>query len=382
MLHNNPSRMDCPSLKQMPVSLRYFTESDEYIGKSLRSEELLYPYWKKFLYNECDIDNKMSEILLDGSIGVGKSLISAVLASWQLYNILIMEDWKDYFKMPNCTVSFVFTNEITFGRFTELVLQSKFLHKYVARTSNNAIVFENGIEAFLTTIDNLASKDSTNFLLGKNVIFANIHAFPKNNQSEMYKIAYCNVRNRVHSRFGVYRGLIITETDSIEQTRDFRNFLSNLDDNGTFRHICEPQWKIRPRDNYSDETFKILYNENEIDIIESLDDLPDDDGSYKLINVPCNLLSDFKHDPVGSMQILAGIDALRYSVRFNLDFQTVINYLKDRTISNLIVYRSSSPEAKYTVDRDGHIVRLHNRSRVNGFGEEAILANDWVVTHT
>lgn len=100
---------------EIPVDIDTFITDDKYLGKSLKNtsgECIIFPFWRDRL-REIFVGgkNNYNEVILTGGIGLGKSLISVVGASYILYKLLCLKNPQEYYNQaPNTKIYIVFFN--------------------------------------------------------------------------------------------------------------------------------------------------------------------------------------------------------------------------------------------------------------------------------
>lgn len=105
--------------KEVPVSIDQFISDPEYLGKTNRNGEAVYPFWKSTLRNIFNAGNKYNEIILSGATRIGKTSTANVIAAYMLYRLMLYRNPHEYFKKKEVSrFSIVFANltkDLAFG---------------------------------------------------------------------------------------------------------------------------------------------------------------------------------------------------------------------------------------------------------------------------
>lgn len=105
--------------KEVPVSIDQFISDPEYLGKTNRNGEAVYPFWRSTLRNIFNAGNKYNEIILSGATRIGKTSTANVIAAYMLYRLMLYRNPHEYFKKKEVSrFSIVFANltkDLAFG---------------------------------------------------------------------------------------------------------------------------------------------------------------------------------------------------------------------------------------------------------------------------
>ena len=95
---------------EIPVDFDTFLRDDQYLGRSTRHGEFLYPFWRKEdakIMSMTDIN----EVALSGSIGTGKSTNAVLMMAYHLYRLMCMKDPQSFFGLsPGSEITYAFLN--------------------------------------------------------------------------------------------------------------------------------------------------------------------------------------------------------------------------------------------------------------------------------
>ena len=96
---------------EIPVSFLQFICDDNYLGKSTRHGEFLYPFWKKECNDIFTSYDDCVEIALSGSIGTGKTTNACLMMAYHLYKTMCMKDPQAFFHLsPGSVITYAFLN--------------------------------------------------------------------------------------------------------------------------------------------------------------------------------------------------------------------------------------------------------------------------------
>lgn len=125
---------------EIPVDFITFISDDNYLGKSTRNGNFLYPFWKKEdvkILRAYD-SGTVSEIALSGSIGVGKTVNAVLLGCYHLYKTMCMKNPQEFFRLaPGSRIDYAFLNNtlsssygVAYSTFQAFVQESPWFLKH------------------------------------------------------------------------------------------------------------------------------------------------------------------------------------------------------------------------------------------------------------
>ena len=95
--------------EEIPVSFEQFISDDNYLGKSTRNGQFLYPFWRREVPKI--FRSGSSEVALSGSIGVGKTTVAVISMIYHLYRTMCMRDPQSFFGLaPGTKIEYAFLN--------------------------------------------------------------------------------------------------------------------------------------------------------------------------------------------------------------------------------------------------------------------------------
>lgn len=83
--------------KEIPVDIDTFLNSETYLGKTNRSGQAVYPFWRKELHNIFDAGNRYWEWILTGATRIGKTSTAISGVSYMLYRLMCLRDPQKFF---------------------------------------------------------------------------------------------------------------------------------------------------------------------------------------------------------------------------------------------------------------------------------------------
>lgn len=366
-----------------PVDVMTFTTDDYYIGKSTRRGETIYPYWKEFLKKVFSPNSEAKNFLMTDPIGTGKSKIIAICASYFIYTVACLKDPIKSLGLvgdENTKLLFSFLSDttgncISFEYLKDIIRESEWF------TSNCNIK-----KSWLSYIinDNIAINHGrfNEISCGhanSHVLFTYIEFFPELKYVDQYnEIADSIIGKCVHDRT-----TIIIETGHTDATwhihKEFENLIY-LDKR--FMKVSDFQWLIKPVGTFSGKMFTVAYNNEQIKIIETVEDLDGFDNTATIIRVPIELKSSFKVDPELALKDLAGIAPLKRTTIRRATFSKAFEYLQNDKLRNVTIILNGK---RYFKDyRDQKTIMGEYRygvDEVKSFTVEEIQSENWIIQY-
>lgn len=317
--------------KEVPVSIDQFISDPEYLGKTNRNGEAVYPFWKSTLRNIFNAGNKYNEIILSGATRIGKTSTANVIAAYMLYRLMLYRNPHEYFKKKEVSrFSIVFANltkDLAFGvayrEFNDTLKESPWFndHGSFSRSERNFYYVPEGDK-----IEIIAVSDSAQ-ALGKQCWFALIDEtnFAKagvkdiNKAKQHMKALYDTINARISGTFRiggeVYGKLVASSSKNTDSDFLSNHIESQLNSGNSHLYLVdEPQWKILPKEMFSDKKFYFTVgdrykrgfvipeeNEDEAHFNEY------ESQGYRIVEAPAELRKNFLADYDISLRDIAGI---------------------------------------------------------------------------
>ena len=272
-----------------------------------------YDFWLEHLEYILDPANGVHELICGGSLGLGKTFISALVQAIKLTQISFLRDPAKYFGLEkNSRILFgIFsvTKEQTkngYGDCRKMLHQSPYIRKQFPfnHMITKYIQFNNyplevipGSQELHALGGNLASimLDEMNFRLSKDP-----------DAAQGARTLYSAVSRRVTSRFGSKPPGILCLISSARDASDFlEEHLKTVKDRSHVHYVAGPLWAVRPaKDSRKFVVFKgSAYQKPRILKKGEMSRYIEDE----LIEVPFDYYKDFRQDCDGAVRDIAGV---------------------------------------------------------------------------
>lgn len=253
-----------------------------YIGPDAGS---IYDFWRQHLIEVFRSDRKPEEyidqILIDGSIGGGKTTFANLCMMRKLYELSCYENMQALFNlMLSSKIAFIYFNitkdqaeQTGFGQLREMIDASPYFQEHFRRNIKSNSIIEWPDEKLSVTYGSGSSSMIGGNLLGSILDEANFYqgdgkeAVAGEVQSKAAKL-YTNIRNRGRSRFlrnGINHALNIVVSSSM-YANSFMNKLKKecKDDPHTY-YIETTIWDVKPKGTYSEDRFYVFKGSDNLD---------------------------------------------------------------------------------------------------------------------
>ena len=295
--------------KTMPVDIETFITDDYYLGKLTKN---LYPFWfewLKKLYPD-PIFNPFPFIVFTGCIGSGKSTVSRIIFEYLRYKVSCLKNPYDTFHLiPGKHFKFSFFHKTSILAWTDMI---DVMNKW---EEESPYFVEANKAGKLDIFEMVGDTIRSNANIGSDClgyIFSELNFVP----AERAKAKINDATKRFGSRFELfmnYFGSIIIDSSSQNDDSIVDEFIANNPFGDKVKVIYTNRWIVKAHMNYYGKHgwFKVfcgdsthspfIVNEKNGQIVTS--DMDED----RVIDVPMELLSDFKFDLETSLQDIAGI---------------------------------------------------------------------------
>lgn len=339
--HNNPAFLKAVSrLKRLPVTIDEFVESNDYLGEQMEVWPTLMPSIREMNPDQLIGEAPVTEIILGGATGWGKTACSHVTNAYQLYNLLCYDWPQEMFGLSRATpivfmfaaVSSTVVNRVVYKPFREMFVNMKFTQKYIeynrllesslsigqnvmvvpALASVQSMVGQAVIGGILDEVNFMARVEGSKMIQGPN---------GQGGTYDQAELAYRNLSRRRKSRF-VTRGPSPGAICVVSSTRYKGDFLDNrinevltYGEKGTvvFRH---KQYDTQPQERFTGEKFRLIIGSDRWPT-RLLDDSEVAGRHFpreaEVEHVPIEYISEFRKDPETSLRDILGVatDAIR-----------------------------------------------------------------------
>ena len=329
--------------EEIPVDVVTFISDDRYLGKSTRQGTSIYPFWMDRYQDIFSDKNEYLEIVLTGAIGIGKTRTAVVCLCYLLYLIMCIKNPHEFFHFNEgdeitiafCNITIELAEGVAYNTMHEYLLNSPWFlergtvtgKKVLRYNPPKHITMSYGSKAghFLGKQIYAALMDECDFtraaLKGTDVLTA------QNGVMD----TYTQIKERINSRFIVngkqYGRMFLVSSKKSEH--DFlESYVRKLQSSGQDEHMLvvdEPQWVVKPKGTYSEETFKVAVGNR---LLQSYI-IPKEDSNneefikditnqgYNIIDVPVDLKQSFILNINTALMNLAGISVIGTTSYFN-----------------------------------------------------------------
>ena len=371
------------------VPIEKWVYDEYYIGPDAGS---IYDFWRMHLMEIFKSTRKPEEyidqILVDGSIGGGKTTFANLCMLRKLYELSCYENMQSLFNlMLSSKIAFIYFNitkdqaeQTGFGQLREMIDSIPYFQEHFRRNIKSNSIIEWPDEKLSVTFGSGTSSMIGGNLLGSILDEANFYqgdgkdAVAGEVQSKAAKL-YTNIRNRGRSRFlkdGINHALNIVVSSSM-YANSFMNKLKKeyLNDPHTY-YIETTIWNVKPKGTYSDKMFYVfkgsdvldpllcdnvfeLSNVLEVlgygrfdghtDVEEVIKMLPADVQKQYFIGVPIDFRKSFDDNLIQALQDIAGISVSPigrlFSSRYHYNIAIDKNYENPLFSSNVMLSTKS-----------------------------------------
>lgn len=269
------------------VPIDVWINSEYYVGPDCKS---LYPFWKDFIIDVFREDRtpeeKITQVILGGSIGIGKSTAAEIMMMRKLYELSCWKNVNSLFKlMSKTSIMFLYfsvnkrqAERTGFGDIRNLVDRSPYFQENFKRLGRmkDILLFPEG----LTFAYGSGTSDSIGMsVIGTIMDEANfVGGYRDSGNAEKASEMYAGIVNRANSRFIIDGGInhslnILVSSSTTESSVVERQIAASKDDPHTI--VCAPsQWEVKP-DKFSKVFFYVCKGTDYLEphIVRSTDDV-------------------------------------------------------------------------------------------------------------
>lgn len=317
--------------KEIPVSIDQFICDPYYMGSVTRNGSGVYDYWKGVFRDVFSHGNRYNEICLSGATRVGKTSSMITILAYMLYRLMLYRDPHAYFKkkaVSRFTIAFAnLTKDLVFGvgyrEFQDTLKDVPFFndHGKFSRSDRNFYYMPEGDK-----IDIVAGSSASNFL-GMQIWAAGMDevsfaksgvkdiAIAKQSMKELYDTINARISGTFRIGGEVYGKLVACSSKN--QDNDFLTEHIETQQRSGNSHLYlvdEPQWKILPKEMFSNEVFHFTVGDRYkrgFVIPEADDDEAHrreyEQQGYQVIEAPAEFRKNFLADYDIALRDIAGI---------------------------------------------------------------------------
>lgn len=304
-----------------PITIHQFISDPDYFGVVCKR---LYPAWRRELEVLFDTENEITEVVITGAIGTGKTTFAVVALAYKLYTLTCLRDPFEYYNLMRGTSSFVFglfnaTRELSDKVHLDKILGAFNSCKYfrwATQGTTDELERETGILKFENNIK-LAFGSRALHALGQDIIGGLLDEMNFQQTSETTNQArdlYRNTSRRILSRFPPRLGrkspgLLFLVSSRKGDTDFLDEYIKNEASHRNVRIISYSAWEARDNDPEiyrSGKWFKVVVGDDRhrSRILEEGEDQPED---YRVIDVPEEHRVQFEQDADGAIMDFAGV---------------------------------------------------------------------------
>ena len=273
------------------VPIQKWINDPYYVGEDVSQ---LYPYWKEVIIDifREDRTDAINQIILTGSIGIGKSTAAALIIIRKIYELSCYEDISAMFNLFGVSrIAFAYLSvtreqaqNTGFSLLTEWVDSIPYFREHFRRKDNIDSMIIWPQERLLITYGSVANHFIGMNLLGSILDEANFFSGRSKEDTDYtmnskVSALYSQIIARSESRFivnGINHSLsLLVSSSTVESSFTEERILKAKKDNDVHTYIVSPSlWEVKPW-NYKGGKFPVYAGGDNIDpmIISSLEDL-------------------------------------------------------------------------------------------------------------
>lgn len=319
---------------ERPVDFITFITDDNYLGKSTRNGQFLYPFWKKEISKIYSLPD-ICEVAFSGSIGVGKTTAAVLAMVYHLYKTMCMRDPQAFFNLsPGSEITYAFLNNtmgssygVAYKTFQAFIQESPWFLKHgkiAGRTTpeyypDKGFGFVVGSRVQHTLGRHIISSiiDEVSFAPGQNVSYE---------KSKIMSI-YTNIKRRMESRFmveGKNYGMLFLVSSKATESSFLEAYIADQVKKGYPIYVVDqPLWVVKPAA-YSGKKFKVAVGNKYVPSRVIPDDASEEyieslkKQDYRVIDVPIEHRQAFDQDLDKALQDIAGISTSTVTKAFSV----------------------------------------------------------------
>lgn len=317
--------------KEVPVSIDQFICDNEYMGQVNRNGTAIYPFWRQFFRDIFNAGNKYNEIVLTGSTRVGKTSSSIVVACYMLYRLMLYRNPHEYFKKKEVSrFSIIFANltkelamSVAYREFNDTLRDCPWFMERgrLSRSERDFYYIPEGDKIEIIPVSDAAQAlgKQTWLSIIDETNFAKSGVKDINKAKQHMKNLYDTINARISGTFrlgGEVYGKLIAAS-SKNQDNDFLSDHIEKQISAGNQHLFivdEPQWKILPKEMFSDKVFHFTVGDRYkrgFVIPEENDDEEHrkeyEEQGYKVMEAPAELRKNFLADYDIALRDIAGV---------------------------------------------------------------------------
>lgn len=328
-------------MNHVPCSITQFIEDPYYLGGPdiYNNGSSIFQYWRdamKKIYPS-PVLTKYPFLVLSGAIGIGKSTVTKVLSLYTYHRIDCFPNFYKSIGLAPKPMSFVY------------------FHKNVETAEKEFIKYFRDIMDKSPYFKNLYNRPNIKFMtsgprggggIGTDLIFGALSEINFWDNAEVATERTNSMLIRIKSRYDSevlsMVGHMILDSSAKGENGPTELFLNNTDPSKTWN--CTPShWEVKPQDYKESQgkTFRVYQGDAKLrpQILPNDIPIPDNMDSGRVIDVPIQLMGEFKSDMEKSLQDLAGKSTRSSNSFFNGNISHLVecSKLKNKIPETLIV---------------------------------------------
>lgn len=334
--------------RHKPPTIDEFCELDYWMGTQTNNGKNIYPGWRKLLREMFpdEYSTRYEILILSGCIGAGKSTVARIIMTYCIARLMCMAEAKQFYHhVPTTKYNFFCwaptmgtAGAVLTGEMEGMMGSSKFF-QHMRAMHGGFYPYDISMSAGSRASHNVGR--ALPMAIMSEVNFAVLNGQSKSNFDLIYR--------RMQSRFMMkgHQPFPIIIDSSIATDNDFtailkKDYQAKLD-SGKMKVVEWPIWEIKPRTNYSMETFEVFCGTSKIDPV-ILDKVSPEDRAMlkdnpetaaKIINVPIDFRNEFESDITTSIRDVAGV-----ATSANSSFLPSAQQLSDSMVDSTPVVQS------------------------------------------
>lgn len=332
---------------EIPVDIDTFVCDDQYLGRTNRNGDAVYPYWRTVLNDIFNHGNQYQEVFFTGATRIGKSSTAITATAYMLYRLMCLRDPQKFFNKKEISkFSILFFNitkdlakGVAFREFNDTLKESPWFlaHGTFSKSDRDFYYVPDGdrvvIDYGSDAAHGLGKQIFVGFVDECNFSRAGIKDISKAkaHMMDLYNTVAARVKGTFRQGGEVY-GKIFAVSSKRSDSDFMEQYIQQQLEAGAGDHMFisdKPQWEVLPPSMFHQEKFYIAVGdrhrrgfvvpENQC-FDEALQDLKNQ--GYTLLTPPIDMKPEFIADFDIALRDLAGISvpgALSFITQESLD---------------------------------------------------------------
>jgi hypothetical protein len=302
--------------ERVPVSPRQFIEDPYYLGAMVGE---LHERWKQELEFVLDPANGITQWIITGAVGTGKSSCAAIAQTYKLYGLTCLKDPAAFYGLlPGSRIVFgVFSITLdkadkAYDLIKMYVSNSPYFQEHCPRSVRPGDPVSLPSKRLVVDVGSLAehalSEDMFGFILDEANFFKKNKRWASESDKTRASQLFTQASRRVESRFmryGVVPGLACLLSSKKTQTEFLEDRIVKAERDPHVRTTSFALWEVKPASIYCGKTFAVMIGD-ELRSSRVLDEEEVALPGYRIIHPPIEHLATFEEDIDEAIRDLAG----------------------------------------------------------------------------